>query len=48
MKKDEDSQGLNQIFEIINAKGDTGEINEIIEKAQSSNQTQGNEGDYSI
>ncbi|MGG3465969.1 hypothetical protein ABES02_00060 [Neobacillus pocheonensis] len=34
MKKDEDkiSEGLNQIFEIINAKGDTGELKEIIEQ----------------
>jgi hypothetical protein len=32
MKKDidETSQGLNQIFEIINAKGDTGELKEIV------------------
>lgn len=26
------SEGLNQIFEIINAKGDVGEIKEIIDK----------------
>lgn len=26
------SEGLNQIFEIINAKGDTGELKEIVEK----------------
>jgi hypothetical protein len=26
------SEGLNQIFEIINAKGDIGEIKEIIKK----------------
>ena len=34
MKKinDETSQGLNQIFEIINAKGDTGELTEIVEQ----------------
>jgi hypothetical protein len=34
MKKDNDetSQGLNQIFEIINAKGDTGELKEIVEQ----------------
>ncbi|WP_423408892.1 hypothetical protein AABM38_02020 [Heyndrickxia sp. MSNUG] len=33
--KDQDqetSEGLNQIFEIINAKGDVGEIKEILEK----------------
>ncbi|MGG3887500.1 hypothetical protein [Metabacillus fastidiosus] len=24
------SEGLNQIFEIINAKGDTGELNKIV------------------
>ncbi|MEH7096613.1 hypothetical protein [Neobacillus vireti] len=34
MKKnnDETSEGLNQIFEIINAKGDTGELREIVEQ----------------
>lgn len=35
MKKTEDekiSDGLNEIFEIINAKGDTGELEEIVEK----------------
>jgi len=31
-KKDTTSEGLNQIFEIINAKGDTGELKEIVEK----------------
>ncbi|MDR6998858.1 hypothetical protein [Neobacillus niacini] len=32
MKKEQDntSEGLNQIFEVINAKGDTGELKEII------------------
>jgi hypothetical protein len=29
---DETSEGLNQIFEIINAKGDTGELKEIVER----------------
>jgi hypothetical protein len=28
----ETSDGLNQIFEIINAKGDAGELKEIVEK----------------
>lgn len=34
MKNDEEktSEGLNQIFEIINAKGDTGELKEIVER----------------
>lgn len=34
MKKDEEqtSEGLNQIFEIINAKGDESELREIVEK----------------
>ncbi|CRK81359.1 hypothetical protein [Neobacillus massiliamazoniensis] len=32
MKKDQVSEGLNQIFEIINAKGDTGELKKIVEK----------------
>ncbi|MFF2291044.1 hypothetical protein [Peribacillus butanolivorans] len=27
------SGGLNEIFEIINAKGDTGELKEIIQKS---------------
>jgi hypothetical protein len=36
MRKEEDqvSEGLNQIFEIINAKGDTGELKEIVENNQ--------------
>jgi hypothetical protein len=33
MNEDEEtSEGLNQIFEVINAKGDTGELKEIVEK----------------
>lgn len=28
------SQGLNQIFEIINAKGDEGELKKIIEQSE--------------
>lgn len=28
---DETSEGLNQIFEIINAKGDEGELKEIVQ-----------------
>ncbi|WP_169802749.1 hypothetical protein [Neobacillus soli] len=31
-KPDETSEGLNQIFAIINAKGDTGELKEIVER----------------
>jgi hypothetical protein len=30
---DQTSEGLNQIFEIINAKGDTGELNQIVKKS---------------
>jgi len=37
-EKDQTSEGLNQIFEIINAKGDTGEIKQIVEN----NETEGN------
>ncbi|MFP5113738.1 hypothetical protein ACSU64_15280 [Bacillaceae bacterium C204] len=39
MKKNEDntSEGLNEIFEIINAKGDTGELTEIVERYESEN-----------
>jgi hypothetical protein len=29
--EDETSEGLNQIFEILNAKGDVGELKEIVE-----------------
>ncbi|TWE00959.1 hypothetical protein FB550_10610 [Neobacillus bataviensis] len=38
MKKnnDETSLGLNQIFEIINAKGDIGELTEIVEQTNGS------------
>ncbi|MEH7416539.1 hypothetical protein V7266_14725 [Neobacillus drentensis] len=48
MKKnnDETSQGLNQIFEIINAKGDTGELAEIVEqKNDSTSQDEQSEGE---
>ncbi|WP_169787389.1 hypothetical protein [Sporosarcina globispora] len=31
----QDVEGLNQIFEIINAKGDIGEINEILKRPSS-------------
>ncbi|MDQ1144288.1 hypothetical protein QE429_001115 [Bacillus sp. SORGH_AS 510] len=34
-KGDKTSEGLNQIFEIINAKGDEGEIKEILENSDS-------------
>jgi hypothetical protein len=37
-EKDQTSRGLNQIFEIINAKGDTGELKQIVEK----NEAKGN------
>lgn len=30
-EKQQTSEGLNQIFEIINAKGDTGELKQIVE-----------------
>ncbi|MFJ5714020.1 hypothetical protein [Neobacillus sp. NPDC093127] len=33
---DKTSEGLNQILEIINAKGDAGEIKEIVEKTDPS------------
>jgi hypothetical protein len=33
-EKDQTSEGLNQIFEIINAKGDEGEIKQIVEENQ--------------
>ncbi|WP_195891970.1 hypothetical protein [Neobacillus dielmonensis] len=41
-KQDETSEGLNQIFEIINAKGDIGELGQIVEKSEdtSSGQTE--------
>jgi hypothetical protein len=37
LKKNEDktSEGLNQIFEIINAKGDTGELEKIVNACDS-------------
>jgi hypothetical protein len=34
-EKDQTSEGLNQIFEIINAKGDEGELKEIVERNES-------------
>jgi len=41
MNKDNDqtSEGLNQILEIINAKGDTGELKEIVEETNSGSRT---------
>jgi hypothetical protein len=42
MKKEEDqvSEGLNQIFEIINAKGDIGELKEIVQRNQTADENQ--------
>ena len=39
MKQNEDktSEGLNEIFEIINAKGDTGELKEIVDRYDNEN-----------
>jgi hypothetical protein len=37
------SQGLNQIFEIINAKGDEGEIKKILEETEKKDSNQPNE-----
>ncbi|RBP92882.1 hypothetical protein DFO70_10611 [Cytobacillus firmus] len=34
-KDQETAEGLNQIFEIINTKGDVGEINEILKNGSS-------------
>ncbi|MFP7297214.1 hypothetical protein [Neobacillus niacini] len=44
-EKDQTSQGLNQIFEIINAKGDEGELNQIIQNNTESNSTEKNTQD---
>jgi hypothetical protein len=35
------SEGLNELFEIINAKGDTGELKEIVERYESENSESG-------
>ncbi|MFJ7724891.1 hypothetical protein ACIQXV_01890 [Neobacillus sp. NPDC097160] len=40
-KRDETSEGLNQIMEIINAKGDEGELKEIVEKGRTTPDTKG-------
>ncbi|MBT2726215.1 hypothetical protein J7E63_04570 [Bacillus sp. ISL-75] len=39
MKQDDEkiSEGLNELFEIINAKGDTGELKEIVERYENPN-----------
>lgn len=39
-KDQETSEGLNQIFEIINAKGDVGEINEILKNGCADDETE--------
>jgi hypothetical protein len=46
MKKEDEetSEGLNQIFEIINAKGDTGELREIVEKNKTMSNEEQDEG----
>lgn len=36
----ETSEGLNQIFEVINAKGDTGEIKEILDRKRNDSGTE--------
>ncbi|MEH7502238.1 hypothetical protein V7152_09455 [Neobacillus drentensis] len=43
MKQDDEkiSEGLNELFEIINAKGDTGELKEIVERYESDNSDEG-------
>jgi hypothetical protein len=38
---DKTSEGLNELFEIINAKGDTGELKEIVERYESENSESG-------
>lgn len=47
MKKENDqtSEGLNQILEIINAKGDTGELKDIVERNDQRNDQQESEED---
>jgi hypothetical protein len=39
MKQDDEkiSEGLNELFEIINAKGDTGELKEIVDRYENAN-----------
>lgn len=39
-KEQETSEGLNQIFEIINDKGDVGEINEILKSESFDSETE--------
>jgi hypothetical protein len=41
-EKDQTSEGLNQIFEIINAKGDEGELKQIIQNSKESNSKEEN------
>jgi hypothetical protein len=42
---DQTSEGLNQIFEIINAKGDEGELNQIVQNKEETNPTEKNAKD---
>ena len=39
-EKDQTSEGLNQIFEIINAKGDEGELKQIVQNNQQQTQSE--------
>lgn len=43
MKQDDEkiSEGLNELFEIINAKGDTGELKEIVERYENPDSDEG-------
>ncbi|MEH7076610.1 hypothetical protein [Neobacillus drentensis] len=43
MKQEDEkiSDGLNELFEIINAKGDTGELKEILERYDQANPEDG-------
>lgn len=42
-EKNQTSEGLNQIFEIINAKGDEGELKQIVDKNESEQHINKNE-----
>ncbi|NHM30816.1 hypothetical protein [Neobacillus terrae] len=50
MKDNEDitSEGLNQIFEVINAKGDTGELNEILDRSSTDSDKEDPEGNNQL
>jgi len=48
MKKDEYTNDMNQLLEIINAKGDTGELLEIVDKYKETENEESNHHNHDL